>query len=372
MGTPGIHRQPRFSYLPLLGLLLANLLSNTAIAKYAPLGSLRLSYDPLPWIKSPSSTPNQYWHAVVNPYGPPSPTTSHEEGTEPQHVLHHHVLQPASQQQIVNIHERPPSEIIIEDEINTDHPDEISDAPIILERRQYEEQRNNIEKPNSIEEPLIAESKLLDSVFPVASNRSSLEARSLVKRATSPRYTKTRKNNKYIYQKRRKSTVAPDYYYDSYEDTTTTRRYKPKRRYRPTSRRPFDSYEYADNNYSDNYSDMYYDYGSYELTTRPKRRRTTTTQKTKKVTRNKYRKRQKVASLSDEYDDEYIDDSVSGNLLLRQGEGDRATTLPTAITNGTTITTTSATTVTTENATTTTAKNMTGYGKQSILTNIRR
>ncbi|CAH1974454.1 unnamed protein product [Acanthoscelides obtectus] len=103
--TETLHRQPRFGYIPLLAIFLSNLLSNTAVAKFIPLGSLRLSYDPLPLLRPASSFQQQYG------------------SEESQHVYHH---QPAiHQQQIVNIldHKRP-TEIVVES--GTEEPTESS------------------------------------------------------------------------------------------------------------------------------------------------------------------------------------------------------------------------------------------------------
>uniref|UniRef100_A0A6P7GPQ2 DNA-directed RNA polymerase II subunit RPB1-like isoform X1 n=1 Tax=Diabrotica virgifera virgifera TaxID=50390 RepID=A0A6P7GPQ2_DIAVI len=325
---PAAHRQARFGYIPLFGLLLANVLSNNVLAKYAPLGALRLSYDPVPWIqKQPLQIhdSNNYWNSVSNPYGPPAPVSSSEttDGTI-QHVHHHHHLPTANQQQIVNINERPTEIIIGEgDEVEGTEQTENPSSPVILtdEIAPLPILRNSLEKPHH-DEPVVAESKTLPVGLLAFLANSTTPVSRKVKRGTS-RYSKPRKNNKYTSQKRRKSTTTtPDYYYDSYEEeeeeptTTTTRRYQSRRKV-PQQKRPIvDSYEESESSISNSYSDLSresqdYDYESYEYTTRPpykKKRRTTTTLKTTtnrpKRYRNKYkpRKPQKVI-YHDEYDE---------------------------------------------------------------------
>nr|XP_023017165.1 uncharacterized protein LOC111506357 [Leptinotarsa decemlineata] len=318
----GIHRQPRFGYIPLLGFLLANLLSNTALAKFAPLGALRLSYDPVPWLPKPSHThgphPDFYWHPISNPHGPPSPVTlATTDPHEPQHIFHHHIS-PGTQQQIVNIHERP-SEIIVED-TEPESTDQTETGATILfdDSNALQGIGTSIEKPG-IDEPYAIESKSIPlGLMEMMTNATTVSPKKIVKRGTPNRYQKVRKNNKYIYQKRRRypTTTTPDYYYDdSYEDiTTSTRRYSTPKRRTSRPRRPIlDSYDESESNsYSDisNNSEEY-DYESYEMTTKPhkKRRRTTTTASTTNKpkrynkNKNKNRKRQKVVTSFDDYDD---------------------------------------------------------------------
>ncbi|CAG9816722.1 unnamed protein product [Phaedon cochleariae] len=314
----GVHRQPRFGYVPLLGLLLANLLSNTAVAKYAPLGALRLTYEPVPYVQPAHQSHHvtDYWHAVNNPDGPPSPSVGSTETTEPQVIHHHHHLPPTgTQQQIVNINERP-TEILI-GETETEGAEQAETTPVIFEEPAPVLLDSNLEKPGM--ELIADESRMIPTeLLALISNNSALATKNIVKRGTSNRYVKTRRNNKYANQKRRRiPTTTPEDYYDSYEDasatTTTTRRYKPKRRTSKPKRPILDSYEDSE---SDSYSDLSSDEDyeeSYELTTRPqkKRRRTTTTTTTTTERYNRYRnknknkkhqKRQKVSSL-DEYDD---------------------------------------------------------------------
>nr|CAH7733823.1 unnamed protein product [Callosobruchus chinensis] len=67
------------------------------------------------------------------------------------------------------------------------------------------------ESKPEVKEP---ENRMKKQVFDKINGRSN---RALVKRGTANRY-RVRKNNKYLYQKRRR---VPDYYYDSYEDITS-------------------------------------------------------------------------------------------------------------------------------------------------------
>lgn len=336
-----IHRQPRFGYIPLFGLLLANVLSNSVLAKYAPLGALRLSYEPLPWLHKPTHYQNahesyHYWHPVGNSYGP-APISSSE--TANQHIHHHHQFPGTTQQQIVNIHERP-TEIIIGDTDTeaTDQTETSSPLVIIEEKHDIPLFKNSLEKPE--EKNLTPESRSLPSALLAFLANATTPSTKKVKRGTG-KYTKTRKNNKYISQKKRRPTTTSDYYYDSYEDTTTTRRYQPKKK--TQQRRPLvDSYEESESSISQSYSDLSensqeYEYDSYELTTKPhkKRRRTTTTRHTTnrpKRIKDKYKfgKHQTNPSFQDdvEYDTERINPTTTTEslkirhqeLLLRQQE----------------------------------------------------
>ncbi|KAG5881808.1 hypothetical protein JTB14_004107 [Gonioctena quinquepunctata] len=371
----GVHRQPRFGYVPLLGFLLANLISNTVLAKYASLGALRLSYDPVPWLPRPSHTQDShtgynYWHPINNPQGPPAPVTkAPTDSHELQHIYHHHQISPGTQQQIVNIHESP-SEIIIEG----GEPDQTETvSPLLLaESDRFQELDTSIEKPG-FDEPFAIESKSMPMRFAEFLSNTTA-SKKIVKRGTPDKYTKVRKNNKFIQQKRKRNptTTKPDYYYDdSYEDySTATRRYQPKRRSSRPRRPIIDSYDDSESN-NDSYSDLdedEYDYESFELTTRPhkKRRRTTsssTTNRPKKYknkNRNRYRKRQKVVTSPEEYDDveydtENIDPSTTTEAQKKK---------PTAARQKQQTTTTPETTTGTSILTGTTEppNNKTGYG----------
>lgn len=390
-----MHRQARFGYFPLLGLLLANLLSDTTFAKYAPLGSLRLSYDPIPRVKPlyTQAVQSSYWTPIQHANEPQRvPLYSGESGE--QHYHHHHHIPPSSvsQHQIVNIRDRP-TQIVIEDssEQNTEPNAGNTVQSLIAEGTDnFPSLTTNIEKPDGEpEEPLPVESRTLSpQLIEIIQNGTHLPTKSLVKRGTQYRY-KVRKNNKYMnqYQKRRRypTTTTPDYYEDTYEDITT-RRSKPRRQ--PTRpRRPvsYESYEYQDSiNYSDRASGEY-EYESYDFTTRSpykKRRRTTTTTMTsrpkrvKTKNRNKNRKRQKITTEEyedDEYENEYLEPITEIEIKQRQQPGAPNAPPQTQILNGTTTTepSTTSTTVSTVgetggmNMTNNTSTNTTGYGNYS-------
>ncbi|KAJ8923783.1 hypothetical protein NQ315_010365 [Exocentrus adspersus] len=327
-------REPRFGYGPLLGLLLANFLSNSAVAKYAPLGALKLTYEPIQWrpINSPSLQTEQlsYWHPINNPYGPPPPPSTGSEGSptsEGQHIHHHHhisPLPPSNQQQIVNINERPPTEILIEGE---EEPGEGTEVTVTDTASHFQD--------------AIAEESVHQTVNTTAvEETTTLTPKKSVKRGIS-------NPNRYRESNRRRKP-ANYYDYDSYEDDITTRG---KNRVKP--RRPVDSYEDEDD----------YD---YEITTRPYKKKRRTTVKPK---RNKYktkRKPQRVTTVVNDYnDDDYDYEPVTQIVILRQ----RQTTLPPETTITTGRTTTESSTTTTEASTTTTAStttknstNATGYG----------
>nr|CAI5845362.1 unnamed protein product [Callosobruchus analis] len=113
-----LQRQPRFGYIPLLGVFLSNLLSNTAVAKYIPLGAVRLSYDPIPLLR-PVSHPIPSHHHYSHDPSPPPPSSE-----EVQHFYHHHYLPHINQNQIVNILDKKPTEIVVE--TDTEEPTETS------------------------------------------------------------------------------------------------------------------------------------------------------------------------------------------------------------------------------------------------------
>ncbi|KAJ8958761.1 hypothetical protein NQ314_006377, partial [Rhamnusium bicolor] len=337
----GIHRQARFGYGPLLGLLLANFLSNSAIAKYAPLGALRLSYEPTPWLSQNDPTydshssydPYNYWHPIKNPYGPPlPPPTSAAETTDAQHFHHHHHINPPpNQQQIVNINERPSAEIVIEDDDSDTDPQKV-DA--------------NLENPHIVE-PIAAESIISPIQVSIFSNNDTHitpKPKNPVKRGAPSRFARRNKNNSH---KHRRYTTTPEYDYDSYEDFSTTSRYKPKRKTEP--RRPIDSDEEGSEEY---------DYDLYDFTTKPYRKRRRTTSQPKR-NKNKIRKNQQVVTTTvDDYD--YDRAQPVTQIVFRQSEF--TTTPSTMIINGTDDATSTTTTTTTTEATTN-STNTTGYGK---------
>ncbi|VEN56096.1 unnamed protein product [Callosobruchus maculatus] len=160
-----LHRQPRFGYIPLLAVFLSNLLSNTAVAKFIPLGSVRLSYDPLPLLR-PVSHPTPSHHQYQ--YGPPQPPVSSEEI---QHIYHHHHLPHINQNQVVNILDKKPTEIVVEtdteeatesstehqeyrdDELQKPEVDEISDKSTRTVFKRGITEINS--KPIALERPLV-------------------------------------------------------------------------------------------------------------------------------------------------------------------------------------------------------------------------
>ncbi|XP_060515778.1 uncharacterized protein LOC132695509 isoform X2 [Cylas formicarius] len=159
------NRQAKFLG-PLLGLFLANFLSNSVLAKFSPLGSIRLQYDPLPLVNHQPS---------INIYQPTEGPTFH----------------PITQRPVDSHH--------------------IEYEPMVTEEHNHSGITvTNIHEPEDYIIP--EESKLVKTP---------------VKRGIYYRDSASFRRNRYSTRRR---YTTPDYFGDdSYEDFTT-RRYKPRRR----------------------------------------------------------------------------------------------------------------------------------------------
>ncbi|KAJ8984528.1 hypothetical protein NQ317_010999 [Molorchus minor] len=308
------HRQARFGFGPLVGLLLANILSKSVVAKFTPSSAFKISYEPIPWTIHESG--HNSWYPINEPHDPTlPPIVANSDTSEAQHIHHHHHISPPNQQQIVNINNngRPPTEIIIDsdyDSTDMTGPDTTENSrlsTIIEENSYFESAKTNLESPRLYDEPVASESNTLRVKRPDETNTTSdLISKKSVKRGAS-RYNYRKRNNQ-----QKLTRILQHAGIDLKKRTN--------------QRRPVDSYEES--------TEEYEEYDSYELTTKPykKKRRTTTTVKSK---RTKPKNKKKPLTVIDD-DDKQTDEAEPITQIIGIRPRQETTTLETMITNGTT------------------------------------